>query len=71
MKTMKWIVLSVFCFVLLSCGKKSETATELTPEQELQVVDSAANETNARIDSLSQSVDELNSQIDSLLNETK
>jgi peptidoglycan hydrolase CwlO-like protein len=66
MKTMKWIVLSVLCLALLSCGKKSE-ATELTPEEEIQVVDSAANETNAKIDSLSQSVDSLNSQIDSLL----
>ena len=65
----KWIVLSILVLSLISCGKKNEeTANQLTPEQESQVIDSAANETNARIDSLSQSVDAIESEIDSLVN---
>lgn len=65
----KWIVLSILFLSLVSCGKKNEeTANQLTPEQESQVIDSAANETSARIDSLSQSVDAIESEIDSLVN---
>ena len=65
----KWIILSILFLSLISCGKKNEeTANQLTPEQESQVIDSAANETNARIDSLSQSVDAIESEIDSLVN---
>ena len=65
----KWILLSVLCITLVSCGKKNEEA-KLTPAQEIQMVDSAATETNARIDSLSQSVDDLQKEVDSLVNET-
>jgi len=66
----KWILFSVVCIVLTSCVKKNEEAA-LTPTQEIQMVDSATNETNARIDSLSNSVDELQKEVDSLLNENK
>ena len=54
---------------LVSCGKKTEEASnQLTPEQEVQMIDSAANETKAHIDSLGKSVDDLQSEVDSLLN---
>lgn len=56
-------------FSLTSCGKKNEEATnQLTPEQEIQLVDSAATETKARLDSLGQSVDDFQAEVDSLLN---
>lgn len=66
----KWILLSVLCIAFVSCRKKNEEA-KLTPTQEIQMVDSAATETNARIDSLSQSVDEIQKEVDSLVNATK
>ena len=66
MRKCMFILLMVFS--LTSCGKKNEEAAQLTPEQEVQLVDSAANETKARIDSLGQSVDNLQAEVDSLLN---
>ena len=54
----KWIFPLMLILSLASCGKKNEeAATQLTPEQELQTVDSAAAETKALMDSLGQSVD--------------
>lgn len=65
----KWIFLSMLALSLVSCGKKTEEASnQLTPEQEVQMVDSAATETKARIDSLGQSVDAFQAEVDSLLN---
>jgi uncharacterized protein YcfL len=65
----KWIFLSMLALSLASCGKKAEEASnQLTPEQEIQMVDSAANETKARIDSLGQSVDDFQAEVDSLVN---
>jgi len=66
----KWIFILGFCITAVSCGKKSETAN-LTPAQEIQSVDSATNVTNDRIDSLSNSVDDIQREVDSLLNENK
>jgi peptidoglycan hydrolase CwlO-like protein len=66
------ILLSMLCLSMAACGKKAEEAkTELTPEQEVQMVDSAATETNERIDELGKSVDDLQNEVDSLLNATK
>ena len=66
----KWIFLSMLCVSLTACGsKKTEEKPEMTAEQELQVVDSAAMETKARIDELDKSVTDLQSEVDSLLNE--
>lgn len=65
------ISLATLCIVLTACGsKKAEEKPALTVEQEIQMVDSAAQETKARIDELSKSVDELGHEVDSLLNET-
>ena len=65
----KWIFLSMLALSLVSCGKKTEeTSSQLTPEQEIQMVDSAATETKARIDSLGKSVDDFQAEVDSLLN---
>jgi uncharacterized protein YcfL len=65
----KLILLSILFLSLVSCGKKTEeAANQLTPEQEVQMVDSAATETKERIDSLGQSVDALQAEVDSLLN---
>jgi predicted small lipoprotein YifL len=60
------------CFTLAACGSKGgEAKTELTPEQELQSVDSATQETNARLEELDKSVDALQKEVDSLLNVKK
>ena len=67
----KWIFILGFCITAVSCGKKSEETTNLTPAQELESVDSATIVTNARIDSLSKSVDDIQREVDSLLNENK
>jgi uncharacterized protein (DUF3084 family) len=68
----QWISLATLCIILTACGpKKAEQQPALTTEQELQVVDSAAQETKARIEELSKSVDELEHEVDSLLNENK
>jgi hypothetical protein len=68
----KIIFLFLLCISMIACGSKnSETKTELTPEQETQMVDSAAAETKARIDELDKSVDSLQNEVDSLLNEKK
>ena len=64
----KWIFLLVLGLSVVSCGKKNEeAASQLTPEQEVQLVDSAANETKAQIDSLGKSVDDFQAEVDSLL----
>lgn len=66
----QWIPLAMLCIMLTACGaKKTEENPALTAQQELQVVDSAAQETKARIDELSKSVDELGHEVDSLLNQ--
>jgi predicted small lipoprotein YifL len=66
------IYVLALCFALAACGSKGGDAkTELTPAQELQAVDSATQETNARLDELDKSVDDLQKEVDSLLNETK
>jgi predicted small lipoprotein YifL len=66
------IYLLAICFSLAACGAKGGDAkTELTPEQELQSVDSATQETNARLDALDKSVDDLQKEVDSLLNVKK
>ncbi len=66
------IYVLAICFSLTACGSKgSEAKTELTPEQELQSVDSATQETNARLEELDKSVDDLQKEVDSLLNEKK
>ena len=69
----RWIILLILGISIVACGtKKAEEAkTELTPEQELQVVDSASMETKTRIDELSKSVDDLQKEVDSLLNVKK
>lgn len=60
------------CLALTACGSKAgESKTELTPEQEIQSIDSATQETNARLDELDKSVDALQKEVDSLLNEKK
>lgn len=63
------IILAFLCMTLAACGKKAEEKPELTAEQELQVVDSATMETKARIDSLGKSIDDLESEVDSILND--
>lgn len=64
------IILAMLCVMLVACGtKKATEKPELTVEQELLVVDSATQETKARIDDLGKSVDELEHEVDSLLNE--
>ena len=66
----KWIYLSILSFAITACGgKKAEEKTEMTAEQELQVVDSAAMETKTRIDEIGSSVEELQNEADSILNE--
>ncbi len=66
------ISLATLCIVLTACGsKKAEEKPALTVEQEIQMVDSATQETKARIDELNKSVHELGHEVDSLLNETK
>ena len=66
------ILLATLCIVLTACGsKKTEENPALTVEQEIQMVDSATQETKARIDELSKSVHDLGHEVDSLLNETK
>lgn len=67
----KWIYLSILCIGITACGAKKteEGKTEMTAEQELQVVDSASMETKARIDEIGNSVDSLQSEVDSVLNE--
>lgn len=67
------IILSILCISMAACGtKKAEDAkTELTPEQEVQLVDSAATETKTHVDELGKSVDDLQNEVDSLLNATK
>jgi PBP1b-binding outer membrane lipoprotein LpoB len=66
------ILLLMAAFLLASCGKKAEESkTELTPEQEMQVVDSAATETKQRVEEIGKSVDELQQEVDSVLNQTK
>jgi peptidoglycan hydrolase CwlO-like protein len=68
----KWIILSVLCGALMSCGaKQGQETVELTPEQEIQMVDSAVNETKAHINELGESVDELQREVDSILNVKK
>lgn len=68
----QWISLATLCIVLTACGsKKAEEKPALSAEQELQMVDSAAQETKARMDELGESVDELGHEVDSLLNENK
>ena len=68
----RWIIFAMLCVAMTACGKKAEEAkTELTPEQEVQLVDSAATETRTRVDELGKSVDELQNEVDSLLNENK
>lgn len=69
----RWIILSILGISMFACGtKKAEEAkTELTPEQEVQMVDSAATETKVRVDELGKSVDDLQNEVDSLLNEKK
>lgn len=66
----KWMLLPLLCLVLAACGSKKAKA-ELTPEQEIQVVDSATQETKARLEDLDKSVDDLQNEVDSLLNSTK
>jgi peptidoglycan hydrolase CwlO-like protein len=66
------IILMMAALLVASCGKKSEEAkTELTAEQEMQVVDSAATETKQRVEEIGKSVDELQHEVDSVLNQTK
>ena len=69
----RWLILSILGISMVACGtKKAEEAkTELTPEQEVQMVDSATMETKARLDSLGKSVDDLQKEVDSLLNKKK
>jgi peptidoglycan hydrolase CwlO-like protein len=68
----RWIIILILGISMVACGKKAEEAkTELTPEQEIQAVDSATMETKARLDSLGKSVDDLQNEVDSLLNENK
>ena len=68
----KWIYLSILCIAMTACGsKKAEEKPEMTAEQELQAVDSAAMETKAKIDEISSSVDSLQSELDSVLNDNK
>jgi predicted small lipoprotein YifL len=72
-KTMKRLIyILAIGFALAACGSKGgDSKTELTPEQELQSVDSATQETNARLDELDKSVDDLQKEVDSLLNVKK
>ena len=66
----QWISLATLCIILTACGaKKTEEKPALTIEQELQLVDSATQETKARIEELGKSVDDLDYEVDSLLNE--
>jgi hypothetical protein len=66
----RWIYLSILCMAIAACGsKKAEEKSEMTAEQELQVVDSATMETKARIDEIGNSVESLQHEVDSLLNE--
>jgi hypothetical protein len=68
----KWIYLSILCIAITACGaKKTEEKPEMTAEQELQAVDSATMETKAKIDEIGLSVDSLQSELDSVLNENK
>ncbi len=60
------------CLAFSACGAKNgESKTELSPEQELQAVDSATQETKARLQDLDKSLDDLQKEVDSLLNEKK
>lgn len=66
------MVILLMAFSLAACGKKAEESkAEMTPEQEIQLVDSAAAETKQRVEELDKSVDELQSEVDSLLNQQK
>jgi peptidoglycan hydrolase CwlO-like protein len=66
----KWIFLALICISIASCGtKKTNENPEVIAEQEMQAVDSAAMETKARIGEISSSVDSLQSEVDSVLNE--
>lgn len=69
----RWIILSILGLSMVACGTKKaeEEKTELTPEQEVQLVDSATMETKARLDEIGKSVDDLQNEVDSLLNEKK
>jgi len=67
----QYILLATLCISLVACGTKKteEASTSLTPEQEIQMVDSAAMETKERIEEIGKSADELQNEVDSLLNE--
>lgn len=68
----KWIISSILCGALMSCGtKQGQESVALTLEQEIQMVDSVALETKAHIDELGKSVDDLQREVDSILNVKK
>ena len=65
----KLFMVTILGVALTGCGSKGSNKAELTPEQEIQSVDSAAQQTNDRIDEIGNSVSDLKNEVDSLLNE--
>ena len=68
----KLLYVALFLFVATACGgQKAAETEELTTEEQSILVDSIAQETNTRIDSLSNEVDKISSEVDSVLNSIK
>lgn len=69
MKKINQLVILIIFLSLTACSTGNNKKANLTPEQEIQLVDSANNEANVKIEKLEKDVDDLQKEVDNLLNE--
>ena len=69
MKKINQLAILIIFFSFTACGTGNNDKGNLTPEQEIQLVDSAANETNTKVEKLEKDVNDIQNEVDELLNE--
>lgn len=70
MKKINQLAIILFiAFNFAACNTGNNDKSNLTPEQEIKIVDSVSKENNVKIDKLEKDVDDLQKEVDQLLNE--